>query len=75
MENVGRYLVLGGLLLILIGGALYLSARVGLPPGRLPGDIRIEWHGGGFYFPLVTSILLSAILTVLLNVLVHFLHK
>ena len=52
------------LLLILIGGALYVSARVGLPLGRLPGDIRIEWRGGGFYFPIVTSILLSVVLTV-----------
>jgi hypothetical protein len=75
MENIGRYLVLGGLLLILIGGGLYMSERLGLPLGRLPGDIRMEWHGGGFYFPIVTSILLSVILTVLLNVLVRFFHR
>ena len=75
MEGIGRFLVLGGLVLILIGGALYMSARVGLPLGRLPGDIRIEWRGGGFYFPVVTSILLSVVLTVLLNLLVHFFRK
>ena len=75
MENIGRYLVLGGLVLILIGGALYLSARVGLPLGRLPGDIRIEWRGGGFYFPIVSSIVLSVLLTVLLNLLVRFFRK
>lgn len=75
MESIGRYLVLGGLVLILIGGALYLSARVGLPLGRLPGDIHIEWRGGGFYFPVVTSILLSVVLTVLLNLLVRFFRK
>ena len=75
MENIGRYLILGGLLLILIGGGIYVSARLGLPLGRLPGDIRIEWHGVGFYLPIVTSILLSVILTVLLNVLVRCLHE
>jgi hypothetical protein len=75
MESIGRYLVLGGLVLILIGGALYMSARVGLPLGRLPGDIRIEWRGGGFYSPVVTSILLSVVLTVLLNLLVRFFRK
>ena len=47
MESIGRYLILGGLLLALIGGALYVSGRLGLPLGRLPGDIRIKWRGGG----------------------------
>ena len=75
MEGIGRLLVLGGLVLILIGGALYMSARAGLPLGRLPGDIRIEWQGGGFYFPVVTSILLSVVLTVVLNLLVRFFRK
>ena len=75
MESIGRYLVVGGLVLILIGGALYISARVGLPLGWLPGDVRIEWRGGGFYFPVVTSILLSVVLTVLLNLFVRFFRK
>jgi len=75
MESIGRFLVLGGLVLILIGGALYMSARVGLPFGRLPGEIRIEWQGGGFYFPVVTSSLLSVVLTVVLNLLVRFFRK
>jgi len=75
MESIGRYLVLGGLALILIGGALYMSARLGLPLGRLPGDIRIEWRGGGFYFPVITSILLSVVLTILLNLLARFFRK
>ena len=75
MESVGRYLVLGGPVLILVGSALHVSARVGLPLGWLPGDIRIEWRGGGFYFPVVTSILLSVVLTVLLNLFVRLFRK
>ena len=75
MENIGRYLILGGVVLILIGAAVYAAARLGLPLGRLPGDIHIEWRGGGLYFPIVTSILLSVVLTVVLNFLIRFLRK
>lgn len=75
MENIGRYLIFGGLILLLVGGGLYVAARLGLPLGRLPGDIRLEGKGGGFYFPIATSILVSVVLTVLLNLIVRFLHK
>lgn len=75
MENIGRYLIFGGLVLLLVGGGLYVAARLGLPLGRLPGDIRLEGKGGGFYFPIATSILVSVVLTVLLNLIVRFLHK
>lgn len=69
MENIARYLIIGGIILILIGGAVYLAGRMGIPFGRLPGDIRIEGKGGSFYFPVVTSLLLSIILTVILNLI------
>ncbi len=75
MENIGRYLIIGGLLLILIGGGLFLAARLGLPLGRLPGDIRIEGKTGSVYFPLTTSILLSLVLTVVLNIILRLLRK
>lgn len=69
MENIARYLIIGGFLLILIGGGVYLAAKMGIPLGRLPGDIRIEGENGSFYFPVVTSLLLSIILTVVLNLI------
>lgn len=69
MENIARYLIIGGFILILIGGGVYLAARMGIPFGRLPGDIRIEGQNGSFYFPVVTSLLLSIILTIVLNVI------
>ncbi len=75
MENIGRYLIVGGLVLILIGGGLFLAARLGLPLGRLPGDIRIEGKTGSLYFPLATSILLSLVLTVVLNIILRLLRK
>jgi len=75
MENIASYLMIGGIVLFLIGGGVYLTARFGIPLGRLPGDIRIEGEHGSFYFPLVSSILISIILTIVLNVISRFLNK
>jgi hypothetical protein len=75
MENLGRFLILAGILLVLIGGAVYLAARAGLPLGRLPGDVRIAWRGGSLYVPIATSIILSVVLTVILNLVVRLLRK
>ncbi len=75
METIARYVMIGGIVLFLVGGGLYLSAKLGLPLGRLPGDIRIEGENGTFYFPLVTSILVSVVLTIILNVIAHLLKK
>jgi len=59
---VGKTLVIAGLIIAGVG----LLMMAGLPVGRLPGDIVIRRSSGTFYFPLVTSILLSIILTLLL---------
>ena len=75
MENIARFLVIGGIVLILIGGGVYLAAKFGIPFGRLPGDIRIEGKNGSFYFPVVTSIILSLVLTVLLNIIIRLFRK
>jgi hypothetical protein len=75
MENLGRYLVAGGVILILLGGGVYLAGKFGLPLGRLPGDIRIEGKNGGFYFPIVTSLLLSFLLTIILNIIARLFRK
>jgi len=75
MENIARFLVIGGIILILIGGGMYLAAKFGIPLGRLPGDIRIEGKNGSFYFPIVTSIVLSLVLTILLNIIIRLFHK
>ncbi len=59
---MGRTLVIAGIIIAGVG----LLMMAGLPIGRLPGDIVIRRSSGTFYFPLVTSILLSIILTLLL---------
>ena len=75
MENISRYMIIAGVILILIGGGIYLAARMGLPLGRLPGDIRIEGENGTFYFPLATSILVSVVLTIALNIIIRLFRK
>ena len=75
MENIARYLVIGGIVLILIGGGVFLAAKLGIPFGRLPGDIRIERGSGIFYFPVVTSCLLSIVLTIVINIIIRFFNR
>jgi hypothetical protein len=72
METIARYLIIGGIVLILIGGGVYFAAKFGIPLGRLPGDIRIEGENGSFYFPLTSSILVSVILTIIFNLISAF---
>ena len=69
MAAVGRMLVLLGVVLVVVGGLLWLGGGVGgkVPfLGRLPGDIHVERGNWSFYFPLTTSILLSIVLTLIL---------
>jgi hypothetical protein len=75
MENIGRLIMFAGIALFLIGGAVFLAGKFGLPLGRLPGDIRIEGENGSFYFPMTTSILVSVLLTILLNIIVRLFRK
>ena len=56
-----------GLLLAAMGGLLWIAGKLGLPLGGLPGDVRVEGTSTSFYFPVVTCIILSIVLTVILN--------
>ena len=75
MENIARTLMLGGIALFLIGAGIYLAAKFGIPLGRLPGDIHIEGENGSFYFPITSSILVSMILTIVVNVIIRLIKN
>jgi len=62
---MGRLLINAGILLVIVGLALVLGERLGIRVGRLPGDIHIEGRRGGFYFPIVTCFLISAVLSLI----------
>ena len=67
--ELGRILLVIGLVLVVIGGLAALGIR--LPFGRLPGDIAIEGERGGIYVPIVTMIVISIVLTILLNLFIR----
>ena len=64
MADTGRLLLVAGVLLIVVGGALMLFGRF-----HLPGDITFKSGNVTVYIPIATSIILSVILTIVLNVL------
>jgi len=67
MGELGKFVVIIGIIVTLVG----LVLRSGFAPkwlGRLPGDIRIERDHSAFYFPIVTCIILSIVLSLLLSI-------
>jgi Protein of unknown function (DUF2905) len=61
---MARWLIIAGVVLIVLGLAWPLIARLGL--GRLPGDIHVEREGYSFYFPIVTGLIVSVVLSLIL---------
>ena len=66
LGQLGRLLLFGGALLLVLGALLVLLSRVA-PGGRLPGDIVVSRGPVSCFLPLATSLLLSLLLTILLN--------
>jgi len=67
MRELGRFVVMIGIIMTLVGVIMWS----GFAPkwlGRLPGDIRIEREHSAFYFPIVTCIILSIVLSLLLSI-------
>jgi hypothetical protein len=67
VSELGKFLVIVGVVLAIVGLILWS----GFAPkwlGRLPGDIRIERERSAFYFPIVTCIIISIVLSVLLSI-------
>ena len=67
--EIGRIILVIGIVLVVIGGLAVLGVR--LPFGRLPGDIAIEGENGALYIPLGSMIVISLILTLVLNFFVR----
>jgi len=65
MFNVGRILIYAGLFLLLAGFAFIALNRLGIHPGKLPGDIIYKKGNTTIYLPIVTCILVSVILSIL----------
>ena len=74
MSALGKALIVAGGVLVLLGAVLLLGERI--PSlGHLPGDIRIKGERFSFCFPLATCILLSVVLTLIVNVVVRLFFR
>lgn len=72
MSELGKALVAIGLLLVVVGALFLLAARIGLPLGRLPGDISYRGKNFTVFAPLGTSILVSVLLSLILYLITRF---
>ncbi len=66
---LGKLLLAAGIAVALVGAFLMVGGR--LPFGRLPGDISVQGQSGGFFFPMVSCIVISVVLTVVLNFIIR----
>jgi len=71
MTELGKVILGIGAVLVLAGVALIVAGRMGLPLGRLPGDIAYRGKHVSVFFPIGTSILLSILLSAVLYVIAH----
>ncbi len=71
-QVIGKWIIVIALVLLLIGLIIYLFGNKLNWIGNLPGDIRIESDNVRIYFPITTMLLLSVVLTILLNLLRRF---
>jgi Protein of unknown function (DUF2905) len=72
MRELGRFLIVGGLALGVVGAFLLASGKLPLRLGHLPGDISYKGTNSTFYFPVVTCILLSVVLSFVMWLVNHF---
>ena len=67
MKSIAIFLMIAGAILLLIGIVLFVSDKAGLPLGKLPGDVHLEGKRWSVFVPVTTCIVLSLLLTLLLN--------
>ena len=69
LPEIGKLLLVTGAVIAVVGGLLVVGSRLGL--GRLPGDVTARGGSVSFFFPVVTCLLVSVVLTVVLNILLR----
>ena len=69
MNGVARLLMAAGALLFVVGAAIWLASKFGIPLGRLPGDISWQGRNVKIFAPVTTMIIISIILTVIVNLI------
>jgi uncharacterized protein HemY len=72
MSDLGKILISVGGLLVVLGLALVLAGKLHLPLGRLPGDITYRGKNSVVYFPIVTCVVVSVVLSLIFWLVGHF---
>jgi hypothetical protein len=72
-QQTGKYILIGGIFIVIAGVLIYFFHDYLKWIGKLPGDIRIERENFRFYFPIVTMIIFSVLITVIINIFKRFL--
>jgi hypothetical protein len=75
VSTLGKGISVLGVVLVIVGGLIWLLGRAGLPLGRLPGDVHIQRDGVSCFLPIASMILLSLVLTIILNVVIRLLNR
>lgn len=68
-QETGKYLIIGGIILLIAGIIIYFFHDQFKWFGNLPGDIKIKSENFGFYFPIVTMIIISIAITLIINII------
>ncbi len=71
-RNTGKYIIIAGIVIVLIGIIIYFFSNKLHWIGRLPGDIRVEKENLRFYFPITTMIIFSVLITIIIQVIKRF---
>jgi hypothetical protein len=71
-QQTGKYILIAGVIIVAAGIIIYFFLDYFKWIGRLPGDFRIEKENFRFYFPLATMIILSLVITIIINILKRF---
>ncbi len=74
LSSLGKFVALAGAALLVLGGLIWLAGRIPAL-GHLPGDIRLQRGNVSCFFPLTTMIIVSVLLTVILNIILRLLRK
>ena len=74
MEGIGKILLIVGGIIVILGLILVFSQHVPFL-GKLPGDILVRRDGFSFYFPIVTFLVVSILITIIVNVILYFLRR
>lgn len=70
--GLGRLLVVAGAILLIAGVVVILAGKANIPLGRLPGDISYRGKNTTFYFPIMTCIVISIILSLIMWIVNRF---